>query len=119
VVDTLLPLSLVLALSPVPVITVVLLVLADGVARTGAAFLAGWVGGIAGATVVSGQKPGLLPWVRAIDRFSVRRAGALGLLFSAVSLKNLPVCVAAGGPSRPVACRGSREPGRCSASRCS
>jgi hypothetical protein len=53
VVDTLLPLSLVLALSPVPVITVVLLLLADGVARTGAAFLAGWVGGIAGATVVS------------------------------------------------------------------
>jgi hypothetical protein len=139
VVEVLLPLSLVLALSPVPIITVVLLLLADGPARTSAAFLAGWVGGIAGATLVSSlllesaapatgtgavaawgaivlgglllllagrqwrsrPRPGevrrLPRWVRAIDRFTVRRAGGLGLLFSAVSPKNLPVCVAAGG----------------------
>jgi hypothetical protein len=40
VVDTLLPLSLVLALSPVPVITVVLFLLADGVAHTSAVIAA-------------------------------------------------------------------------------
>ena len=139
VVDTLLPLSLVLALSPVPVLTVVLLLLADGAMRTSAAFLVGWVGGIAGATLVSallldsaeaatgtgavaawgaivlggllvvlagrqwrsrprsGEVPGLPRWVLAVDRFTVRRAGGLGLVFSAVSPKNLPVCVAAGG----------------------
>jgi len=139
VVDTLLPLSLVLALSPVPVLTVVLLLLADGAPHTSAAFLVGWVGGIAGATLVSallldsaeaatgtgavaawgaivlggllvvlagrqwrsrprsGEVPGLPRWVLAVDRFTVRRAGGLGLVFSAVSPKNLPVCVAAGG----------------------
>lgn len=139
VVDLLLPLSLVLALSPVPVVTVVLLLLADGAARTSAAFLAGWAGGIAGVTVGSAlllrsaepatgtgavaawsalvlggllllvavrqwrsrpgpdEVPGLPRWVQAIDRFDRRRAGGLGLLCSAVSPKNLPVCVAAGG----------------------
>ena len=53
VVDLLLPLSLVLALSPVPVIAVVLLLLAHGAHRSSVAFLAGWGGGIAGVTVLS------------------------------------------------------------------
>jgi Sap, sulfolipid-1-addressing protein len=139
VVDTLLPLSLVLALSPVPVLTVVLLLQSDGAAHTSAAFLVGWVGGVAGATLVAslllesaeaatgtgavaawgaivlggllvalavrqwrsrprpGEVPGLPRWALAVDRFTVRRAGGLGLLLSAVSPKNLPVCVAAGG----------------------
>jgi Sap, sulfolipid-1-addressing protein len=138
VLGPLLPFAVVVALSPVPVIAVVLLLLADRAAETGVGFLLGWVVGIAGGTavslfVVSGTEPGartrsvvswgalvvgllLLPlalrqwrsrpapgeqpalpaWVGAIDRFTPSRAGGLGLVLSAVSPKNLPVCVAAG-----------------------
>jgi hypothetical protein len=134
----LLPLAALVALSPVPVIAAVLLLLADEAAAASVAFLIGWVVGIAGATLaslvlVSGADPGagtrsvvswgaivlgvlLLPiaarqwrarprpgeqpelprWVGTIDRFDAPRAGGLGLLLSAVSPKNLPVCVAAG-----------------------
>ena len=53
VVGGLLPLAVVVAVSPVPVIAVVLLLLADRAADTGVGFLLGWVVGIAGATVGS------------------------------------------------------------------
>jgi hypothetical protein len=53
VVGGLLPLAVVVAVSPLPVIAVVLLLLADRAADTGVAFLLGWVAGIAGATTGS------------------------------------------------------------------
>jgi hypothetical protein len=53
VVGDLLPFAVVVAVSPVPVIAVVLLLLADRAAETGVGFLLGWVAGIAGATVGS------------------------------------------------------------------
>jgi hypothetical protein len=53
VVGGLLPLAVVVAVSPVPVIAVVLLLLAARAADTGVGFLLGWVAGIAGATTGS------------------------------------------------------------------
>jgi hypothetical protein len=52
VVSDLLPLGVVVAISPVPVIAVILMLLAPGAHRTSAGFLAGWTVGIAGTTTV-------------------------------------------------------------------
>jgi hypothetical protein len=138
VVGGLLPLAVVVAISPVPIIAVTLMLLAEKATGTSAGFLVGWVVGIAGATIAAlflvgradpgpssrsalswvavavgllllplaaqqwrsrprpGVTPGLPVWTGAIDRFTALRAGGLGLVLSAVSPKNLPVCVAAG-----------------------
>jgi|tagenome__1003787_1003787.scaffolds.fasta_scaffold20648831_1 hypothetical protein len=53
VVAALLPLAVVVAVSPVPLITVILLMLADRAAGSSAGFLVGWALGIAGATIAS------------------------------------------------------------------
>ena len=49
----LLPLAVVVAISPVPIIAVTLMLLAEKAAGTSAGFLVGWVVGIAGATIAS------------------------------------------------------------------
>jgi hypothetical protein len=52
VVGGLLPLALGVAISPIPIIAVILMLLARKAGGTGAGFVAGWVVGIAGATTV-------------------------------------------------------------------
>jgi hypothetical protein len=139
VVGALLPLAVVVAVSPVPIIAVVLMLLTPRAGGTGAGLLVGWIVGIAGVTTGflllagnadpggtgaslaaacvelvlgglllalavqqrwaragQGGAPGSLPWLTAVDRFTPVRAGALGLLLSAVNPKVLLVCVAAG-----------------------
>ncbi|HVW44325.1 MAG TPA: GAP family protein [Amycolatopsis sp.] len=52
VIGDLLPLALAVAISPIPVIAVILMLLAPRAGRTSAGFLLGWVAGIVVATVV-------------------------------------------------------------------
>lgn len=140
VVPAVLPLAVVVAVSPVPVLAVVLLLLTPRAGVTGPGFLAGWVAGIAGVTglfvVLAGDRapggagrsstaaswielglgvlllalaarqyrarprPGTVrrtpAWLAAVDRFTVVRAGVLGLVVSVANPKILLVCVAAG-----------------------
>jgi len=139
VVAGLLPLAVVVALSPLPIVAVVLMLLTPRAGGAGLGFLAGWVAGIAGVTTAvvllagsAGQDGGrpaaiasyvelalgvvllvlavrqwrsrprdgratVLPaWLAAVDRVTVVRAGALGVLLSAANPKALLVCVAAG-----------------------
>ncbi|WP_029432241.1 GAP family protein [Blastococcus sp. URHD0036] len=58
VVGALLPLAAVVAVSPLPVLAAVLMLLAARAARTGPGFLAGWVVGIAGVTTAVLQLSG-------------------------------------------------------------
>ena len=62
VVAALLPLAVVVAISPVPIIAVILMLLAPKARGTGPGFLLGWVVGIAGVTtvvlVLTGPDPG-------------------------------------------------------------
>jgi hypothetical protein len=62
VVAALLPLAVVVAISPVPILAVVLMLLAPRARATGPGFLLGWVAGIAGVTTVvlavAGPDPG-------------------------------------------------------------
>jgi hypothetical protein len=47
-----LPLALGVALSPIPIIAVILMLLSPKAQENGAAFLVGWVAGIAGVSIV-------------------------------------------------------------------
>jgi threonine/homoserine/homoserine lactone efflux protein len=139
VVGGLLPLAVVVAISPVPIIAVILMLLSPKAGGASGGFLAGWIAGIAGLTTVvllltgsadtggsrstliaswvelalgvlllplavqqwrarpkSGEQVGPPPWMSALDRLTVVRAGELGLVLSAVNPKNLLVCLAAG-----------------------
>lgn len=138
IVGGVLPLALVVALSPLPIAAVVLVLLAPRARGAGAGFLLGWLTGVGGVTTVvlllareAGDHRarlvelaaylelalgGLLllfavrqwrsragegtavppPWLAAIDRITVVRAGGLGLLLSAANPKAVLVCLAAG-----------------------
>jgi threonine/homoserine/homoserine lactone efflux protein len=138
-VGELLPLAVVVAISPVPIVAVLLMLLTPNARGTSAGFLAGWLVGIAGVTTAvllladdpdpgssrssavaswlelvlgvllllladrqwrSRPKPGELiavpRWLAAAERFTVARAGGLGLVLSAANPKALLVCIAAG-----------------------
>jgi hypothetical protein len=87
VLGALLPLAVVVALSPVPIVAVILMLLAPRAGGTGVGFLLGWVVGIAGVTtgvlLLTGSDPGgrggspaAAPWVELM-------LGALLLLLAA------------------------------------
>ncbi|MGI5328626.1 GAP family protein [Actinomadura nitritigenes] len=52
VIGTLLPLAIGVAISPIPIIAIILMLLAPRARATGLGFLAGWVGGVLAATIV-------------------------------------------------------------------
>jgi threonine/homoserine/homoserine lactone efflux protein len=134
-----LPLALAVAVSPIPIITAILLLLAPGVRAKAIAFFLGWTGGITIAVVVfallsgllgsekdgsspivgtikillgvllllvafrqwrrrsrPGQEPTMPKWMSAIDKMTVTKSVALGLILSGLNPKNLMMAISAG-----------------------
>ena len=100
-----LPLAVGVAISLIPIVAVILMLLARRAGRTSASLPPGWVIGIAGATTAfllpavgswragpeDGEQSAMPKWLSAIDPFTA----AIGVLRSAVNPKNLLLCVAA------------------------
>ena len=82
VIGDILPVALGVAISPVPVIAVILMLLL-GVLQ--------WL-----ARPKPGEEPSLPAWMAAIDSMTVGKALGLGILLSAANPKNLTLCLAGG-----------------------
>jgi len=108
VIGEILPLALGVAISPIPVIAAILMLLSPKARVTSVGFLLGWVLGIVVAVTVFTLLSSILPeqdadaspqmpkWMQAIDKVTFPVAFGLGFLLSAINPKNLLMAAAAG-----------------------